>query len=333
MSTETELKLWHWYAMRGQITGEWIVVLPTRVDESEGGAFLTDGDGHHGLYATSDLIGPIAGPGEPPEAPKNREEAERMAREWSERAHHDRLSLDSVCMTWRHDFGLLDGAEQDRVRAMMGQVHNHHVVDVVRERDSLRGQLQGVEEAHALCMRRATRAERERDEWKRRAEDAERKDDKTLWEAMTHAGRVGVIRRAKQRRTRWLLSRVKAAGNWIGDTESATRIHGIVQDEVHRLDAQESASLSTRRDDASGSDAPAGTPAGHVRVRIAVAAGLDATWSASGCDAEDDREKTQSARAGMEYADGVHAIAFIEADVPLPHEPETVRGRVTAQQS
>lgn len=72
-----ELKLWHWYA--GQ-DGGLCLLLGQHEDTSTLFVWIPPS-----TISTADagsLIGPVAGPGEPPPAPKDREGAERMARDW-----------------------------------------------------------------------------------------------------------------------------------------------------------------------------------------------------------------------------------------------------------
>lgn len=41
----------------------------------------------------------------------------------------DRLtSLDSLCTTYTHDFGLLPEDEKEKIRDMFRQIHEHHVL-------------------------------------------------------------------------------------------------------------------------------------------------------------------------------------------------------------
>jgi|DEB0MinimDraft_10_1074344.scaffolds.fasta_scaffold02917_10 hypothetical protein len=41
-------------------------------------------------------------------------------------------SLESMCMTWRHDYGLLEGEEKEQVTRLMRQLHNWHVAPLLR---------------------------------------------------------------------------------------------------------------------------------------------------------------------------------------------------------
>ena len=312
-----ELKLWHWYA---NPYGDACLL----VSLSDGYAFVRGAAPARAAKACLDqwasdcLIGPIAGPGEPPEAPKNRKDAERMAREWAPVTSFD---------DW-YDSPSAD-AEDERALARAAW---HKAANLVNDRS----------------IRDAIRLERERDEWKRRAEvetalrleaqqentriaaefrsmgeqvakleDAAPQGDKALWEAMTHAGREGVIKRAKHRRTRWLLGRVRAAGEWMGKRDIAVRITGHVEQDIRTLDPD------APRDVDNG--APDEPPAGHVRVRIPVevtATGAVSTEKHAWVSSEDAlAEMRETAKRGSR-------ISVIEADVPLPSEPETVRGRV-----
>lgn len=68
------------------------------------------------------------------------------------------------------------------------------------------------------------------------------------------------------------------------------------------------------------------TPAGTVRVRIAVAVGGHEElpiWTAIGDDGESSDESGRRAWR----VNGTGHVVFVEADVPLPRQPETVQGR------
>ncbi len=41
--------------------------------------------------------------------------------------------LDSMCMTWRHDFGLMDDSEKGKLRELLSGLHRHHVVPLVKK--------------------------------------------------------------------------------------------------------------------------------------------------------------------------------------------------------
>lgn len=89
------------------------------------------------------------------------------------------------------------------------------------------------------------------------------------------------------------------------------RVLAVERDAAHRRNTLD-------RDD------PSGPPEGHVRVRIAVAVDAGGEWVASGQDDWTEEARIMSAtfdytRAGL--------VTMVEADVPLPREPETVRGR------
>ena len=36
-------------------------------------------------------------------------------------------SIDSICLTYRHDFGLLSNEEQDKIRALIIPIWTHHI--------------------------------------------------------------------------------------------------------------------------------------------------------------------------------------------------------------
>lgn len=79
----TDLKLWHWYAViePGAEVAYGVAMLTGR--RGADGVCLVYSDGFTTTNTSDRIIGPIAGPGEPPPAPKDREGAEGMAREWS----------------------------------------------------------------------------------------------------------------------------------------------------------------------------------------------------------------------------------------------------------
>lgn len=78
-----------------------------------------------------------------------------------------RLIVDSLCMTWRHDFGLdnpsrsplssgMKPGEREGLRNRMAQLFEHHIAHLISERDQLRAELSrlkaGQGEAVALTV-------------------------------------------------------------------------------------------------------------------------------------------------------------------------------------
>jgi len=49
--------------------------------------------------------------------------------------------LDSMCMTWRHDFGLMTEEDRGNLRDDLYQLHKHHVLPLIKERDALKAEL------------------------------------------------------------------------------------------------------------------------------------------------------------------------------------------------
>lgn len=46
--------------------------------------------------------------------------------------------IEGMCLTYRHDFGLLDDAEKGFLRGYMGQIYNHNIVPLLKDlRDDL----------------------------------------------------------------------------------------------------------------------------------------------------------------------------------------------------
>lgn len=184
MSTETELKLWHWYV----------------ADDEDGFRLsLVMGRGDNEVYCVTppaliaavvpkNLIGPIAGPGEPPPAPKDREDAKRMANLFARRsrgraergeatyyAYRDRF-LDSS-ETWRD----LSDEERDGWASVFADGNAAALEHLERERDEAKERVEEAEE-------RATAAASESLMWQRRAEVAAGSlDDLNTYKALERA--------------------------------------------------------------------------------------------------------------------------------------------------
>ena len=43
--------------------------------------------------------------------------------------------LTSMCLTWRHDFGLLSATQQEAIRSQLRQLHDHHVAPLRQQLD------------------------------------------------------------------------------------------------------------------------------------------------------------------------------------------------------
>ena len=364
MTQETELKLWHWYA-EAEPGDTCVVVMPIE-EQSEGFRCVYVGRDRRARQVGRTLdeharlhIGPIAGPGEPPPAPKDREDAERMAREWASKhglhvvIDHDRVSrchttgaVSAECTVYvidptpnSHNTLLAALAAREFVltrSAIEGADWERRYADSMLERDA------AIAKAMELERERDTVVS-ERDEWKRRAGEAERKfaeahDDAhalghQLREARDHTGRrfeqVGEGARValatalgapKSKRSladladeaaTLLLSRDRSLRQVRKRNDDLAAKFGEMSGEVDRLE----------RSIAEQAGLPDEPPAGHRRVPLAVAIRDDGMHY--GCSGDLEEVNSWARRQT-----GLVHVVRVEADVPLPRQPETVRGRV-----
>ncbi|MBU68514.1 MAG: hypothetical protein CL858_24235 [Cupriavidus sp.] len=82
--------------------------------------------------------------------------------------------IDSLCMTWRHDYGLhkaddddsissgMTTAERESLRRKMTQIHAHHIAPLEERIRELELELCGVEQAHDAMRNRVMELERAR---------------------------------------------------------------------------------------------------------------------------------------------------------------------------
>ena len=56
----------------------------------------------------------------------------------SEKDYYKQISsLDSLCTTWRHDFGLLSEEEKEKTRCLLRQLWEHHVRPIYEKLDQM----------------------------------------------------------------------------------------------------------------------------------------------------------------------------------------------------
>lgn len=402
MSTGTELKLWHWYWDVGSESepSGLVQVLPGE----EGWLTCLFNDGHGATTEWSahawdledperpHLIGPIAGPGAPPPAPRDREDAERMARAWASAE-----DVDHGGARWaeQNRSPLDDGEPNECVysRPAIAEAYNAGVEAAMRERDAARALLAAAEDAHAdgiiedAELRKQVTArdrslrqvrkrldefaaklgsmstlvselEKSRDEWKERAEEVEERAAATasearMWEqrAESCAGAFDELNIYKVLESGLCsilgLDRAEAGPSEIEAAVAKLKARAsqcdvmtnIAHEQTRQAVEHKERALAAEREaehlrNTLDRDDPSGPPDGHVRVRVAVMADWRGEWSCIGShsftnDAQraDTRESLEVVGLLLDDAEQTH-WAFIEADVPLPREPETVRGRV-----